>query len=63
MAAESVIFEQLLVVVRHANQIQLDYVVLAAYSRRVNVTVDKTLLVQVSHCMAQHSKIQHDLMW
>lgn len=57
MAAECVILEQLLVVVRHSNEVQLDHVVLAADPRWVNVSVDEPLFVQVCHRVTKLTEV------
>ena len=61
MAAECVIFQQLFVIVWHTDQIQLDDVVFGTDPRRMNVSMDETLLVEICHRVAQLAEVQHDL--
>ena len=61
MATKSVILKQLLIVVWHSYQIELDHIVLTANPCWVDVSVDQALFVQVSDCMTKLTKVEHNL--
>jgi len=61
MATECVILEQLLVVVRHSNEIQFHDIVLTADPCWMNVSVDEPLLVQVCHRVTKLTEVQYNL--
>lgn len=53
MATETLVFEQLLKVVRHSNEIELDCTTIEVDSGRMYISKDKALLVDVLDCFAE----------
>ena len=62
MATKLVILDQLLKIVRQTNEIDLDHVVEHVNSRRVNISVDEVLLMDVSYSFTQLPKYAKDLL-
>lgn len=61
MAAKALILEQLLEVVRHADQVELDQRIAQVNSRRMDVSEDESLLVDMADAGAELSEYGDDL--